>query len=229
MNLESIYKNLVKALMADFVLKVGIYHLTGRLKWEPYHYVDSVAGAFTAFTIRELCRKEYPLLGGIIGGTIKYAVKDSYALAGAVNNLAYEALMGSDLDNHGLAPILIEGSEAVLVNCYQKFNNTAMEKLYCIAEEFGRGAMVGVMLVGIGPAYKLLTSYHESISAFLTIPASVGLVSYTSYRLYEKVTSENFTSEVANLKTSIESRYDHFLEDISVILIASPDGTESEL
>src|SRR3954465_912154 len=90
-NARSLTDNMVKALVFDVAITVGINLLTNSQLYAQKIF-DVFAASFTGYTIRTIMRDDFghPFIGGLIGGAVKYAVKDSPVVFGAFNNFAYE-------------------------------------------------------------------------------------------------------------------------------------------
>jgi hypothetical protein len=74
-----------------------------------------ISAAFVSYTIREYatkCADDMQYVGGIVGGLLKYGIKGSNPLIGAVNNLGYEICNFHKLDS-GYCAITIETTEEV--------------------------------------------------------------------------------------------------------------------
>lgn len=146
--------NLLKAVIYDIVATVVANYIYN-IRLNPEELFDALATAFTSFTIRGIAREDFnhPWIGGVIGGAIKYTAKNSSAIAGSLNNFAYEFFNDVPAGLGGAEAGLIEGAEAAGLKLYAILSGKSeipQDKFFFepIILEFAAAGEIALIVVG---------------------------------------------------------------------------------
>jgi hypothetical protein len=180
-HLHIITDSLLKALILDVAVTTGISLLLKNNNFNADTILNIYAGAYTSYVVRNIARDSFghPWVGGILGGAIKYAVKDSSAGLGAFNNFAYEVtkdfpILGNDLDT-----LAIEGTEQALSSSYKQFissNDTITNITIGAVTALAAGSVIGLILIGAANAlYLPLLAYATAKPPSTSIVIGVSL------------------------------------------------------